>query len=167
MRWIFILLLVGILFPASSLIAAQHSENYDSCVYCGMNLNTFSHSRMVVEYVDGGKVETCSLHCLALEFANAIDRTPQQILVGDYNTKNLIAAEQAVWVVGGDRPGVMTRNPKWAFSDRVSADEFVTHHGGQISSFKEAIEMAYVDMYEDTLRIRKMRKMKMMKEHKP
>lgn len=39
-------------------------------------------------------------------------------MVGDYNTKRLIDAEKAVWVIGGGKQGVMTKRAKWAFEKR-------------------------------------------------
>ncbi len=159
----FLLLLVAL---SAGIAMAEESADRLSCAYCGMDLHRFAHSHMVVEYEDGGSVDTCSIHCLALEFANAIDRVPQRILVGDYNTRELIEADTAVWIVGGDQPGVMTRNPKWAFFDEVTAQKFVAAHGGEIVDFNQAMRSAYVDMYEDTLQIRKMRQMKKMKMHK-
>ncbi len=77
---------------------------------------------MLVKYEDGGEVGTCSLHCMALEFANAIDRVPAQLLVADYASGQLIAADEAVWVLGGDRAGVMTMRAKWAFARKTAAE---------------------------------------------
>ena len=65
----FVLCLTG-----SLALAVQHQDQVDhiSCNYCGMDRTKFGHSRMLVEYEDGGEVGTCSIHCMALEFANAI-----------------------------------------------------------------------------------------------
>ncbi len=160
------LVLILVVLAAGIVMAEDPGDHALSCTYCGMDLHRFAHSHMVVEYEDGGSVETCSIHCLALEFANAIDRAPKRILVGDYNTRELIAADSAVWVIGGDQPGVMTRNPKWAFADKGAAQQFIATHGGELADFNQAMRAAYVDMYEDTLQIRKMRQMKKMKMHK-
>jgi nitrous oxide reductase accessory protein NosL len=69
----------------------------------------------------------------------AIDRTPKAIRVGDRATKALIDAEKAIWVIGGDAPGVMTKRAKWAFADRATAEEFVRVHGGTIATFDDAM----------------------------
>ena len=82
-----------------------------SCRYCGMDREKFSHSRMFITYEDGSTVATCSLHCAAVELANAIDKIPVTLRVADYDSKELIDAETAVWVTGwreergNDRPG--------------------------------------------------------------
>ena len=153
------------LIGSSLVIAAQQQDQLDhlSCSYCGMDRTKFGHSRMLVKYQDGGEVGTCSIHCMALEFANAIDRTPEQLLVADYNSGNLIDAERAIWVLGGDRQGVMTARAKWAFAERSTADAFIAEHGGVIIDFDQAMKASYEDMYQDTQRIRHMRAMKKMK----
>lgn len=140
-----------------------------ACKYCGMNRETFAHSRMLTEYSDATKEGTCSLHCTAVDLALNLDKTPKAILVGDYNHKGLINAETAFWVIGGKKPGVMTKNAKWAFANRADAEKYQQENGGRIAGFDEALETAYKDLAEDTKMIRerrKMRKMQMM-EKKP
>jgi hypothetical protein len=91
-----------------------------------------------------------------------IDQTPKAIKVGDYQTKKLIDAERAVWVIGGDKMGVMTKRAKWAFEKQEDAEKFVKESGGKISTFDEAIKSAYEDMYADTKMIRERRRAKRM-----
>jgi hypothetical protein len=154
--------------PVSLALAVQHQDQVDhiSCSYCGMDRTKFGHSRMLVEYEDGGEVGTCSIHCMALEFANAIDRMPKNLFVADYLAGELLMAEQAVWVLGGDKRGVMTSRAKWAFKQQTDADAFIADHGGTIANFDQAMKSSYEDMYQDTKRIRKMRAMKKMKMKK-
>jgi hypothetical protein len=141
-----------------------------SCKYCGMDRKTFAHSRMLVTYEDGSSMGTCSLHCTAIELALNIDKTPKSIEVGDFKTKKLIDAEKASWVIGGSKPGVMTKRAKWAFESKADADAFIKENGGKPASFDEAIKAAYEDMYADTKMIRDkrkmMKKMKAPAEHK-
>jgi copper chaperone NosL len=134
-----------------------------------MNRETFAHSRMLTEYADGTREGTCSLHCTAVDLALNLDKAPKMIQVGDYGTKGLIDAEKAFWVIGGSKPGVMTKNAKWAFANKVDAEKYQREFGGRIATFDEALETAYKDLAEDTKMIRErrqMRKMKMM-EKKP
>ena len=140
-----------------------------ACKYCGMNREMFAHSRMLTEYSDATKEGTCSLHCAAVDLALNLDKTPKSIQVGDYGTKGLINAEMAFWVIGGSKPGVMTRNAKWAFADKADAEKYQQENGGRIAGFDEALEAAYKDLAEDTKMIRERRKMRNMKmhEHKP
>ena len=130
------------------------------CRHCGMDRGKFNYSRMLIEYEDGSKVATCSLHCTAVELANTIDRIPVMVSVADYDSKALIDADNAVWVMGGGKKGVMTGQAKWAFASKESAERFINANGGKIVSFDEAIKAAYDDMYQDTKMIRELRKMK-------
>ena len=140
-----------------------------ACKYCGMNRETFAHSRMLIEYDDGTIVGTCSLHCVSVDLALNLDKTPKSILVGDYGQKGLINAETATWIIGGKRPGVMTRNAKWAFANKADAEKFRQENDGRIAGFDEALEAAYKDLGDDTKMIRERRKMRNMKmmEKKP
>jgi copper chaperone NosL len=130
-----------------------------------MDRQQFAHSRMLIAYEDGTEVGLCSLHCAAVELSLKLDKTPKMILVGDYGAKNLIDAEKATWVIGGSKPGVMTKSGKWAFEKKGDAEAFVSGNGGSIASFDQAIKAAYEDMYADTKMIRDKRKM--MKMQKP
>jgi copper chaperone NosL len=146
--------------------AQEDVSKYTSCKYCGMDRDKFAYSRMLITYEDGTTVPVCSLHCAAVDLALNIDKTPKSIEVGDYKTKNLIDVEKALWVTGGTRPGVMTKNAKWAFENKADAEMFVKENGGKLTSFDEAIKASYDDMYSDTKMIREKRKMAMMKMKK-
>ena len=143
-------------------VYGQDYKEIPACKYCGMNREMFAHNRMRIEYDDGTVVGTCSLHCAALDLALNLDKNPKAIRVGDYGTKELIDAETAVWVIGGDKPGVMTRNAKWAFAKKEDAEKYRQAHGGRLAGFDEALEAAYKDINADTKMIRERRKMKRM-----
>jgi nitrous oxide reductase accessory protein NosL len=64
------------------------------------------------------------------------------IKVADYQTEKLIDAKTAIWVIGGDQGGIMTDTPKWAFGKKENAEKFVKAHGGRITGFDEALELA-------------------------
>lgn len=135
-------------------------ERHPSCPYCGMDRRQFAHSRVYIEYGDESTFGACSLHCAAIELAVNIDKTPKIIRVGDYNARALIDADKAFWVLGGAKPGVMTKRAKWAFEKREDAERFVEEYGGGINTFDEAMKAAYEDMYSDTKMIRERRKMR-------
>jgi copper chaperone NosL len=151
-----------ILIVAALTVFAQGDDikQFPSCKYCGMDREKFGHSRMVIENDDGTAIGTCSLHCAAVDLALNIDKTPKAIMVGDGGTKKLIDAEKALWVIGGNKPGVMTKRAKWAFERKEDAEAFVKESGGSLAAFDEAIKLAYEDMYQDTKMIREKRKMK-------
>lgn len=170
-RWL-VFVLAGLILSLSAgfCLAQDDVAKQASCKYCGMDRKTFAHSRMLVTYEDGSSMGTCSLHCTAVELALNIDKTPKSIEVGDVKTKKLIDAEKAFWVIGGSKPGVMTKRAKWACESKADADAFIKENGGKPASFDEAIKAAYEDMYADTKMIRDkrkmMKKMKAPAEHK-
>jgi copper chaperone NosL len=152
-----VLLLIG-----GMLFAQEDIQKHQSCGYCGMNRGEYAHSRMLITYDDGTEVGTCSIHCSATDLGINLDKTPTSIQVGDYKTKKLIDAEKAVWVIGGEKPGVMSKRAKWAFEQEADAGDFIKTNGGILATFDEAIKAAYEDTYADTKMIRDRRKMKKM-----
>jgi copper chaperone NosL len=141
----------------------EELRQYPTCKYCGMDRQKHSLSRMLITYTDGTTAATCSIHCLAVEFAVNLDKTPQSIQVGDYNKLNLIDAEKALWVIGGNMPGVMTKNAKWAFETKSDAEALISRNSGKLATFEDAMKASFEDMYTDTLMIREKRKMMMKK----
>ena len=162
-------LMFVLFFSSVTVVAAADMPDvaeHGSCQYCGMFRDKFAHSRMLITYDDGTVVATCSLHCAAVDLANNIDKTPSSIEVGDFDSKVLLNAEEAVWVIGGKIQGVMTARPKWAFADRAEAEAFILENGGELVDFETAVAAAYEDMYRDTRMILEKRKMKHTQIHK-
>jgi len=157
-----VILVLAVLVTAAFSVFAQGDDikQHPSCKYCGMDREKFGHSRMLIEYDDGTSVGTCSVHCAAVDLALNIDKTPKALMVGDLGTKKLIDAEKASWVINGNKPGVMTKRAKWAFEKKEDADKFIKENGGSLSTFDEAVKLAYEDMYQDTKMIRERRAMK-------
>jgi len=135
-------------------------QRFPACKYCGMDREQFAHSRMYVEYDDGTTVGTCSIHCFAIDLALNVGKTPKAIYVGDYNSKTLIDAEKAFWVIGGSKMGVMTHRAKWAFKMKEDAEKYIRENGGEAATFDMAMKSTYEDMYQDIKMIRERRKMK-------
>jgi copper chaperone NosL len=153
-------MLVAFLLSMAGVVFAQDDIQKDpSCKYCGMDRGKFAHSRMLVTYDDGTTVGTCSIHCLAVDLAINIDKTPSSIEVGDFNSKKLIDAEKAFWVIGGNKTGVMTKQAKWAFEKKEDAEKFIMENSGALAIFDEVMKAAYDSMYADTKMIREKRKM--------
>lgn len=146
--------------PAVKAAAPADLTQSPACRQCGMDRSKFSHSRMLIEYEDGTKTGLCSLHCAAVELANTIDKLPVTVKVADYDSKELLDTDQAFWVMGGSKKGVMTGQAKWAFASGAAAERFIKTSGGNLVSFDDAIKAAYDDMYQDTKMIREFRKMK-------
>lgn len=165
-KMLYLILAVGLMFSGASAQVQSDITKHPSCTYCGMDRAEYAHSRVYIQYEDGTTFGACSLHCAALDMAFKIDKTLQAIQVADYNTKALIDAETAVWVVGGSKMGVMTKRAKWAFGKKEDAEAFVKANGGTICGFEDAMKAVYEDMYQDTRMIREKRKMMRMQKGK-
>lgn len=157
--------MVVTLLPPLLLYGGNDISEHPDCPICGMSREKFAHSRMLIHYRDGSAFGACSLHCAALELAYRPGKIPVKIQVADYHTKRLLDAEQAVWVLGGSKMGVMTANAKWAFTDKKAAREFVDRYGGKIVDFETVMTAAYTDMYQDTRMIRQKRQKKSHKKN--
>ena len=163
MKTLLALAMAAVLLPASVALADHHLGDVKegpSCKYCGMDRAKFASSRMIVEFDDGSKLHACSIHCAAVDLATQIDRSPIAIQVADMGTQALVDAEKAFWVLGGTKPGVMTKRGKWAFAEKGAAVAFAKENGGTVVAFDDAMKAAYEDMYQDTRMIRERRKAK-------
>ena len=130
-------------FSLVTLLCAQADiEEHRDCIHCGMDRKAYGFSRMLVRYDDGTAVGVCSLHCAAIELNASAARRVKSIEVADRDTRTLIDAEKAYWIIGGDKPGVMTMTAKWAFAERRDAEKFLKEHGGRLASFKESLDAA-------------------------
>jgi copper chaperone NosL len=137
---------VAILLSLFSLSAFADTDidQHRDCKHCGMDRKAFGYSRMLVEYKDGKNAGTCSLHCVITEL-NSKSGEVTFYKVADRNTRELIDAEKAVWVIGGSKRGVMTMRAKWAFTTREAAQIFVDDYGGTIAAWSETLAAAKED----------------------
>jgi copper chaperone NosL len=160
---------VVFLIVALAAYAQEDIKKAPSCKYCGMDRDKFTHSRASLEYEDGTVVSVCSLHCAAVGLSMNAEKTPKAIWAAEYNTKRLIDAQKASWVVGGKKPGVMSRRAKFAFEKREDAEKYVKENGGMVAPFDAALKYAFADMYADLNMVReknesKQKKMLMMRK---
>lgn len=134
--WIALLLVLSL---AGVCLAAQKVEAPDECKHCGMNRTKFAHSRMIVTYTDNSSTGTCSINCIVTDLKKT-KKEVKSFQVGDYNSKKLIDAKTATWVIGGSKRGVMTPVAKWAFADKKNAEEFIQKNGGKLASYDDALK---------------------------
>jgi len=135
--------------PVCFAIALQKDQiDHPACAYCGMD-RQFARSRTVIIYNDGTIVGSCSLQCAAIDLYLKIEKIPLSLLVADYNTRRLIDAETAHWVIGDGKTGVMTRRAKWAFASGKDAGAFMAAHGGSAGAFPGVLRVAFHDLCED------------------
>lgn len=118
---------------------------HNACKYCGMDREKFAHSRMLVTYSDGSSVGVCSIHCLVTELKVNKGKVVKTVEVADLNSKKLIDVEKATWVIGGDKKGVMTKIPKWAFAQKEDAVAFISKNGGKLAAYKEVLALAEIE----------------------
>jgi copper chaperone NosL len=138
----------------SSTSPSKGVEGEHSCALCGMDREQFAHSRMLIEYGDGTIVSTCSLNCAAVDMADRPKSAVKSLRVGDYSTKELIDARQAVWVIGGAKNGVMSPTPTWAFGSRERGEAFTREDGGKIATFDDALAAAFEALDSDGTQVR-------------
>lgn len=136
-------LLLQLLF-VPPIFAQSDIELHRDCRQCGMDRKAFGYSRMMVEYKDGRQAGTCSLHCVVTELSSR-EGEVNSFKVADRNTRQLIDAEKAVWVIGGTKRGVMTTRAKWAFATKEAAHTFVEAYGGTIADWDKALSAAKED----------------------
>lgn len=158
-----VILLAFLLSLAGVVVAQEDVQKIPACKFCGMDRGKFAHSRMLATYKDGTTLGTCSIHCLAADLALNVEKTPRLLQVGDFNSKKLIDAEKAFWVIGGNKPGVMSQQAKWAFAKKEEAERFIMENSGTLATFDEALKAAYESMHANTKMTRDKRKM--MKQH--
>ena len=127
-------------------LAFEDVSVHPSCAICGMDRDAFGHSRMLIEFEDGKTFGTCSLRCAAWILQAEEGKKARSVKVADYNTRELVEAEEAIWVIGGKKPGVMTRVAKWAFRNGEEADRFLAESGGTRSTFEEALREAIKEL---------------------
>jgi len=147
------------LFLCAVFVGRSAHAGTQSCLYCGMFRSKFEHSWVIITHEDGSREGVCSIHCAAIDMALHTDKSIRKITVGDFDTNKQIDANEAHWVIGGDIMGVMTVRAKWAFETKDRADNFMKNRGGRPADLQEVIKEAFEDMYQDTLMIRKHRKL--------
>ncbi len=137
-----IMLIVG-LMVGNAFAAGVMVETPEACGICGMNRGKFAQSRTVIVYEDGSSSGFCSINCAAAELKRTGYKPVKSFMVADYTTSQLLDTKTAVWVMGGDLPGVMSAHPTWAFGNVVYAEEFIKQHGGKVTSLDLVMKGAY------------------------
>ena len=138
-----VLALLGI--TVAMVVAENDIDEFRSCNNCGMDRKAYGYSRMVITYDNGSRVGVCSLHCAITELDEHKGVAVKSLLVADRNSRALVDAKKAFWVVGGSKRGVMTQNPKWAFATMDAAQTFVNSNGGKITGWDAALLAARED----------------------
>lgn len=149
MRVAAVALVVALVLSVLPAAAFDDVGRIPSCELCGMSRDKFASTRMLIEYESGATTGVCSIHCLAVEMARSKDRPVRTIMAADYATGRLIDAEEALWVVGADIPGVMSKVSRLAFAEKGKALSFQKRKGGRMATFDEALDDTYGEMGSD------------------
>jgi mono/diheme cytochrome c family protein len=126
-----------------------------------MNLKMFWKTNHWVTFTDGKEIGYCSIHCAAI--AHKKKGSARGWKAVDYDSKRLLDARKAFFLIGSDLPGTMTARSKLAFSSREVAQNYQTKHGGTIGTFDDALKQALADLGPDKSMLKKkMAKMSVM-----
>lgn len=139
MKKTILLIAMLVLTVATFCLAADKVEAPAACQQCNMDRTKFAHSRMLVTYSDGSSSGTCSINCIVVDLQSS-RKTARSFKVADYDSKKLIDARSACWVIGGKQRGVMTPVAKWAFADKKAATAFIKANGGKAATFEEVLK---------------------------
>ena len=131
---------------AKQAILVQKGKNKNSCVICGMNLQTFYKTSHAAETKKGTKRQYCSLHCVVHD--NEINKTDLvNLKVVDTNSLKLISVYKAFYVVGSSKPATMSRTSKYAFSKKSKAKAFAKKFGVKILNFNDTYTESMKDKF--------------------
>lgn len=142
-------------------------EKFPRCPYCGMMRRAYSHSRHLIVYDDDMVDGTCSIHCAAISLSLNMDRGPKAIYAGDAGAadeiKPLFDVATGTYVIDPTKPGTMSAVSKFAYADKAKADEAAAN-GAEQTDFDGALKLAYAEMADATIMIRKRRAERRAKE---
>jgi hypothetical protein len=111
----------------------------ESCKVCGMYIDSFQDTAAAVEYKDGRKLATCGVACLVrLVNDEGGPDAFTAIMVRDWNTKRLVSASEAVYVIGSKIIPDMIPN-LIAFASKEDAEAFKEKQGGELINFTQAL----------------------------
>ncbi len=131
-------------FLIASIYTGVRAAEREECAICGMYLNLYEKTRLVILFNDSTKKSTCSIACAA-EVINQNRGRIKGVKVADFLTGKLFDADKAYFLEGSDVPGVMTYTSRLAFSTKAQALAFQKKHGGRIITFDQALK----DQLED------------------
>jgi hypothetical protein len=111
------------------------------CNNCGMGRAMWARTWKTFENSKGGH-EVCSFTCLA-KYTVKNGENPATVKTSLYQDPNtMVAAENAIFVVGSKAKGTMTKTSKLAFGSQKEAGEFVRTCGGKAMGFQQTFELA-------------------------
>jgi nitrous oxide reductase accessory protein NosL len=124
-------------------VLVQKSKDKQHCFICGMDLVKFYKTSHAATDSSGKVHQYCSLHCLADHLSKGAELENPQVV--DVTSLKLIPVQEAYYVVGGKKPGTMSKVSKYAFKSIEDAKKFQAENGGKIVDFYSAWQEAKKD----------------------
>jgi len=135
--WIILVMALFLYIPAE--IFADQPSGRPSCKICGMYIDQFHDTSTQLTLKNGEMEETCGVACM-LRIVNdkGGPNAFSKIEVHDWESKTLVPAADAVYVIGSRRIPDMMPN-LIAFGKKAEAEAFRAKEGGEILSFTQAL----------------------------
>lgn len=135
----------------------QTGEGKEFCPICGMSIKHNYKTSHASVHKDGTKTQYCSIRCLVADNDAILD----EVKVTDAKSEKIIDANKAFYVVGSKVKGTMSKVSKFAFENENDAKDFIKNFGGEIKTFKEAVQIAKNSLAAENAERSKMLKKKM------
>jgi copper chaperone NosL len=123
----------------TGIYSATRAAEREECTVCGMYLDLYEKTRLVIFFNDDTTKTTCSLACAAKIIRQNRSRV-KNVEVADFVSGKLLDANKAYFLEGSDIPGVMTYTSRLAFSSKAQALTFQKKHGGKIITYDQALK---------------------------
>lgn len=141
-------ILLTLFFLVFSITLSNKAQGFERCIMCGMDADK-SETKYIVTVVEGSKelkkgdYGLCCLHCLVLLKGNLEARGGRtgSILTRDYNTKEMVDACKAFYLIESDITPKGSMVPfMLAFYDRDTIEMFQGVYGGKILGWEKAVK---------------------------
>jgi hypothetical protein len=144
-----LILMIGIF-----LYSGVQAKEQKWCPLCSMNLKMFWKTSHWLTFSNGERVGYCSIHCASKVYQERPTKIDRWEVV-DFDSKSLIDARKAHFLIGSDLPGTMTPVSKLAFASREVVEKYQKAHGGTIGTLDDAIKQAVEGRGDDMAMIKK------------
>lgn len=140
--------------PLEKATIYQKGDSKIYCPNCGMHLPKFYKTSHMVKLKNGEFRQYCSLYCLIeeMEITTLRDKHDEieKILVVDVISLKYIDAKQAYYVVGSKKKGTMSIISKYAFKEKIEAENFMFENGGTLTNFDGAYSTAMINFVKNS-----------------
>lgn len=118
---------------------AEENTARESCKVCGMYIDLYHDTSCELVRKDGKKFKTCGVACM-IRVVNDSGGPGAftSIMVHDWDSKELLPADKATYVIGSRVIPDMIPNVI-AFSSKEAAEKFIPKEGGKLLDFTQAL----------------------------